>query len=120
VGISGNSLGFTQVLWEFTSAAANNGSDFLGSSANTAFFNLSTASVILIGRYAPIGLMLALAGSVIGRKRSSEAGGLKTESLTFSVVLVGSVLILVVLTFLPFLALGPILSYFQGHVNGLG
>ena len=120
IGLTGNSIGFTQVLWEFTTAAANNGSDFLGSSANTLFFNLSTAVVIFIGRYAPIGLMLALAGSVIGRKRSSEAGGLKTESLTFSLVLVGSILILVVLTFLPFLSLGPILSYFQGNVNGLG
>ena len=91
-----------------------------GASGNTLFFNLSTAAVIFIGRYAPIGLMLALAGSMIGRKRSVTAGGLKTESLTFSLVLVGSILILVVLTFLPFLALGPILSYFQGNVNGLG
>ena len=120
IGLTGNSLGFTQVLWEFTSAAANNGSDFLGSSANTLFFNISTAVVIFIGRYAPIGLMLALAGSVIGRKRSTEAGGLRTDSLIFSLVLVGSILILVVLTFLPFLSLGPILSYFQGNVNGLG
>lgn len=120
VGLSGNSIGFTQVFYEFTTAAANNGSDFLGSSANTLFFNLSTAAVIFIGRYAPIGLMLALAGSVIGRKRGSEAGGLRTDSFTFSLVLVGSILILVVLTFLPFLALGPILSYFQGNVNGFG
>jgi potassium-transporting ATPase potassium-binding subunit len=120
IGLTGNSIGFTQVLYEFTTAAANNGSDFLGASGNTLFFNLSTALVIFIGRYAPIGLMLALAGSVIGRKRSITAGGLKTESLTFSLVLVGSILILVVLTFLPFLALGPILSYFQGNVNGLG
>jgi len=120
IGLSGNSIGFTQVLYEFTTAAANNGSDFLGASGNTMFFNLSTAAVIFVGRYAPIGLMLALAGSVIGRKRSNEAGGLKTESFTFSLVLVGSILILVVLTFLPFLALGPILSYFQGNVNGLG
>jgi len=120
IGLTGNSLGFTQVLWEFTSAAANNGSDFLGASANTLFFNISTAAVIFIGRYAPIGLMLALAGSVMGRKRSSTAGGLRTDSITFSLVLVGSILILVVLTFLPFLSLGPILSYFQGNVNGLG
>jgi potassium-transporting ATPase potassium-binding subunit len=120
VGLTGNSIGFTQVLWEFTSAAANNGSDFLGASGNTLFFNISTAIVIFIGRYAPIGLMLALAGSVIGRKRSSTVGGLKTDSLTFSVVLVGSIFILVVLTFLPFLSLGPILSYLQGNVNGLG
>ncbi|HUK75050.1 MAG TPA: potassium-transporting ATPase subunit KdpA [Nitrososphaerales archaeon] len=120
IGASGNSIGFTQVLYEFTTAAANNGSDFFGASANTLFFNLSTAAVIFIGRYAPIGLMLALAGSVIGRKRSSEAGGLKTDSITFSLVLIGSILVLVVLTFLPFLSLGPILAYFQGNVNFYG
>jgi K+-transporting ATPase ATPase A chain len=120
IGLTGNSVGFTQVLYEFTSSAANNGSDFLGATGNTPFFNISTAAVIFIGRYAPIGLMLALAGSVIGRKRSITAGGLRTDSVTFSLVLVGSILILVVLTFLPFLSLGPILSYFQGNVNGLG
>lgn len=120
VGLSGGSTGFTEVLYEFTSAAANNGSDFLGAAGNTLFFNLATAAVMFVGRYAPIGLMLALSGSVIGRKRSGEAGGLKTDSVGFSLVLVGSILILVVLTFLPFLALGPILSYFQGNVNGLG
>ncbi len=119
IGVGGNSHGFTQILYEYTSSAANNGSDFLGASANTPFFNLSTAIVIFLGRYAPIGLLLALAGSVIGRKRSSEEG-LKTDSITFSAVLVGSILILVVLTFFPFLALGPILSYLQGHLNGLG
>jgi K+-transporting ATPase ATPase A chain len=56
---------------------------------------------------------------MIGRKRHAEIG-LRTDSVTFSVVLVGSTLILVVLTFFPFLALGPILSYFQGHLNGFG
>ncbi len=120
IGLTSDSIGFTRVLYEFTTAAANNGSDFLGASGNTLFFNLSTAVVIFIARYAPIGLMLALAGSMIGRKRGGEAGGLKTDSVTFSLVLVGSILILVVLTFLPFLAIGPILSYFQGNVNGLG
>ncbi len=120
VGLTGSSTGFTQVLYEFASAAANNGSDFLGSAGNTLFFNVSTAVVIFIARYAPIGLMLALTGSMIGRKRSVSVGGLKTESITFSLVLVGSIVILVVLTFLPFLSLGPILSYFQGRVNGFG
>ena len=56
---------------------------------------------------------------MIGRTRSAVSG-LKTDSTTFSVVLIGSIMILVVLTFFPFLALGPILSYFQGHVNGFG
>ena len=113
------SVGLTQVLYEFTTAAANNGSDFLGASANTPFFNLSTAAVIFAGRFAPIGILLALAGSMIGRKRSTEVS-LRTDSLTFSIVLIGSVLVLVVLTFFPFLVLGPILTYFQGMVNFLG
>lgn len=119
IGVTSNSLGFTQILYEYATSAANNGSAFLGASANTPFFNISTAIVILLGRYAPIGLLLALAGSVIGRKRSSEAG-LRTDSISFSAVLVGSIIILVVLTFLPFLVLGPILSYFQEHVNSFG
>jgi K+-transporting ATPase ATPase A chain len=117
IGVGGDSIGFTQILYEFTSAAANNGSDFLGATANTPFFNISTALVMLAGRYAPIGLLLALAGSMIGRKRSAEVG-LKTDSIVFSLVLVGSTLVLVALTFFPFLALGPILSFFQGHLNG--
>ena len=111
------STGFTQIFYEFTSAAANNGSDFLGANGNTAFFNISTALVMLIGRFAPIGLLLALAGSMINRKRSTEIG-LRTDSITFTVVLVGSILLLVVLTFFPFLALGPILEFFQKRVNG--
>ena len=119
IGVGGNSLGFTQVLYEFTSAAANNGSDYFGASANTPFFNISTGLVMFAGRFAPMGLLLALAGSMIGRKRSPEIG-LRTDSVLFSLVLVGSTLVLVVLTFFPFLALGPILAYFQGFVNGFG
>src|SRR2546427_5336762 len=120
VTASTGSIGFTQILWEFTTSAANNGSDFLGTSANTLAFNVSTAAVIFVGRYAPIGLLLALAGSMMGRKRTMSEGGLKTDSIFFSIVFVGSIIVLVVLTFFPFLALGPILSYFQGKVNGFG
>jgi K+-transporting ATPase ATPase A chain len=119
IGVGTSSVGFTKILYEFTSAAANNGSDFLGVAANTPFFNISTAIVILIGRYAPIALLLALAGSMIGRNRVATTG-LKTDSVMFSLVLVGSIIILVVLTFFPFLALGPLLSYFRGKVNGFG
>jgi K+-transporting ATPase ATPase A chain len=119
IGVSNNSVGFTQILWEFTSSAANNGSDFLGASANTPFFNISTGIVMFLGRYLPILLLLALAGSIIGRKRSNEVG-LKTDSTIFSIVLIASILIVVVLTFFPFLVLGPILSFFQGLVNGFG
>jgi potassium-transporting ATPase potassium-binding subunit len=119
IGVGTNSVGFTQILWEYTSSAANNGSDFLGASANTPFFNISTGIVMFLGRFLPILLLLALAGSMIGRKRSTEVG-LKTDSTIFSVVLIVSILIVVVLTFFPFLALGPILSFFKGLVNGFG
>jgi len=119
IGASGNALGFTQVLYEFTSSAANNGSDFFGASANTVFFNISTGLVMFAGRFAPIILLMALSGSMIGRKRHVEIG-LKTDTATFIVVLVGSVIILVALTFFPFLALGPILAWFQGHATGYG
>ncbi len=118
IGVGGNSVGYTQVLWEFTSAAANNGSDFLGGSANTPFFNIATAIVMLIGRYAPIFILLALSGSMIGRKRGGTTSGLKTDTLIFTVVLIASIIILVVLTFFPFLAIGPIASFFKGLVNG--
>jgi K+-transporting ATPase ATPase A chain len=119
IGLGGNSIGFTQVLYEYTSSAANNGSDFLGTLANTPFWNVSTGIVIFLGRFLPIGILLALGGSMIGRKRT-EVAGLRTDTLTFSVVLVGSILILVVLTFFPFLALGPLLAYLQGKVNFFG
>ncbi len=117
IGLTGNSMGFTQILYEFTSSAANNGSDFLGATGNTPFFNIATAIVILLGRYAPIACLLALGGSMIGRKRATSDAALKTSSLLFSVVLVASIIVLVVLTFFPFLVLGPILAYFQGFVN---
>ncbi len=117
IGIGTNSVGYTQILYEFTSAASNNGSDFLGASANTPFFNIATAIVILIGRYAPLAILLALSGSMIGRKRS-ETSGLKTDNPVFTIVLVASIIILAVLTFFPFLALGPISSFFGGLMNG--
>src|SRR5208337_4178654 len=119
IGVSGNATGFIQVLYEYTSAAANNGSDFLGATANTPFFNISTGLVMFAGRYAPIDLLIMLGGTMVGRKRSAEVG-LKTGSITFSIILIGSTLILVALTFFPFLAIGPILEYFKGFTTGYG
>lgn len=118
IGVGGNSVGYTQILYEFTTSAANNGSDFLGASGNTPFFNIATGIVMLIGRYASIAILLALSGSVIGRKRAGTTSGLKTDSPIFTIVLVISIIILVVLTFFPFLALGPISSFFRGLTNG--
>ena len=121
IGLTGNSIGFTQIMYEFTSAAANNGSDFLGTAANTPFFNVSTAIVIFLGRYAPMACLLAVGGSMIGRKRTeASVASLKTHTISFSIILVASILLLVVLSFFPFLAVGPILAYFQGHVNFFG
>jgi K+-transporting ATPase ATPase A chain len=120
IGVGGNSVGYTQVLYEFTSAAANNGSDFLGASANTPLFNIATAIVMLVGRYAPIAILLALSGSMIGRKRGGTTSGLKTDTLIFTIVLVASIIILIVLAFFPFLAIGPLASFFKGLVNGFG
>jgi K+-transporting ATPase ATPase A chain len=118
IGIPKGSVGFTQVFYEFTSAAANNGSDFIGASAQfNLFFNISTGIVMFLGRFVPIGLLLALAGSMINRRRTM-AIGLQTDSPVFSLVLVASIIVLVLLTFFPFLALGPILEFFQGRLNG--
>lgn len=117
IGVGGNSVSYTQILYEFTTAAANNGSDFIGASGNTPFFNIATGIVMFIGRYVPIGILLSLSGSMIGRKRGGDTG-LKTDSPVFTIVLVGSIIILVVLTFFPFLALGPISSFFGGLSNG--
>ena len=64
-------LGYTQTLYEFTSAAANNGSDYFGASANTPFWNWSTGLIVFLGRYIPIGLMLAIAGSFTIKDRKA-------------------------------------------------
>jgi potassium-transporting ATPase potassium-binding subunit len=120
IGLGTDSVSFTQILYEYASAAANNGSDFLGASGNTLFFNLSTAVVMFVGRFVPIILLLALAGSMIDRRRAPSEAAIKTDSLTFSIILVSSIFILAVLTFFPFIALGPILTYFRGFTNGFG
>jgi K+-transporting ATPase ATPase A chain len=98
---------FTQVLYEYSSAAANNGSDYLGTSANTAFWNWSTAAVMLLGRFVPIALMLAIAGSFTLRDRKEVVEPIKTSGFLFVAVLSVMVFILTALTFFPFLAMGP-------------
>ena len=121
IGLGGVPLGYTQILYEFTTSAANNGSDFLGTAGNTLFFNIATAIVIFLGRYVPMACLLAVGGSMIGRKRVDiGVTTLKTHTLLFSSILVVSVLVLVVLSFFPFLALGPILAYFQHYPNFFG
>ena len=74
--------------------------------------------VMFVGRYAPIILLLCLAGSMIDRKRAPSDAAIKTDSLAFSIILAASIFILAVLTFFPFIALGPLDTYFRGFING--
>lgn len=100
-------LGYTQTLYEYTSAAANNGSDYLGTSANTPFWNWSTGIVMLLGRFVPLGLMLAIAGSFTLKDRKEVVEPIKTEGPLFISILVIMTFLLTALTFFPFLVIGP-------------
>lgn len=113
IGVGTGPAGFTQILYEYTSAAANNGSDFLGSSGNTVYFNVSTGIVMWLGRFIPIAIMLGIAERLQQRKRNDEMA-LRTDNLIFPAILVVSIFILAVLTFFPFLAVGPILLSLEG------
>ncbi|MEB6549686.1 potassium-transporting ATPase subunit KdpA [Heyndrickxia sporothermodurans] len=104
--------GISQVVYEFTSSAANNGSGFEGLGDNTPFWNISTGLVMLFGRYFSMIAMLAVAASLLVKKPVPETiGTIKTDNSTFLVILVGTVLIVGALTFFPVLALGPIAEY---------
>lgn len=106
--------GISQVVYEYTSAAANNGSGFEGLGDNTLWWNLSTCLSLLGGRYIPIIAILLLADSMAHKQPVPEtAGTLRTDSLLFTGVTAGVILILGVLTFFPVLALGPIAEAFK-------
>ncbi|MGA7898649.1 MAG: potassium-transporting ATPase subunit KdpA [Nitrososphaeraceae archaeon] len=100
-------MGFTQTLYEYTSAGANNGSDYFGASANTPFFNVSTAIVMFLGRYVPLGLMLAIAGLFTVKDRREVIEPIKTQGPLFISVLIVVTFLLTALTFFPFLIIGP-------------
>ncbi|WHY99985.1 potassium-transporting ATPase subunit KdpA [Peribacillus simplex] len=104
--------GITQVVYEFTSSAANNGSGFEGLGDNTHFWNVSTGLVMLFGRYFSMIAMIAVAGSLLVKKRVPETiGTFKTDNGTFLVILLASVLIIGALTFFPIIALGPVAEW---------
>lgn len=104
--------GFTQVLYAFSSAAANNGSAFGGLSVNTPFYNYALALAMLVGRFGVIFPVLAIAGSLGRKKYTPESvGTLPTHTPLFVGVLVGAVLLVGALTYLPSLALGPIAEH---------
>ncbi len=104
--------GFSEMLYEFSSAAANNGSGFEGLGDNTAFWNISTGLVMLFSRYIPIIAPLALAGSLAAKPTAPEtAGSLRADSATYGFMLWAVVLILGLLMFMPVAVLGPIAEH---------
>lgn len=106
--------GFSEILYEFSSAAANNGSGFEGLGDNTPAWNISTGLVMLIARFLPIIVPLAIVGSLMAKRRSAEsAGTLSVEGPTFGVMLFITILIFGALTFFPAAALGPIAEHVE-------
>ncbi|MGO1042944.1 potassium-transporting ATPase subunit KdpA [Clostridioides difficile] len=101
--------GLSQVLYEFASSAANNGSGFEGLGDNTMFWNITTGIVMFFGRYVSIIILLAISSLLASKNSVNESiGTLRTDNFTFTIILVLVVLIVGALTFFPALALGPI------------
>jgi K+-transporting ATPase ATPase A chain len=106
--------GFSEILYAVSSAANNNGSAFAGLSANTPFYNSLLAVVMWFGRYAFIVPVLAIAGSLAKKKRiEATAGTLPTHGPLFVALLVGTVVLVGALTYVPALALGPVIEQLQ-------
>ena len=104
--------GLSEMLYEYTSSAANNGSGFEGLSDNTPFWNISTGVVLTMGRYFPIIGQVAIAGLLASKKFIPEsAGTLRTDTGTFSLMTFAVIVIVAALAFFPALALGPIADY---------
>ncbi len=109
--------GFSEILYAFSSAANNNGSAFAGLSANTPFYNTMLAAAMWFGRFWIIVPVLAMAGALAAKHRLPVTGGtMPTHGPLFVVLLVGSVLMVGALTYIPALALGPVAEQLQGAV----
>ena len=106
--------GFSEFLYEFSSASANNGSGFEGLGDNTPFWNIATGLVMLFGRYLPIIGPVAIAGMLASKKYIPEsAGTLKTDTSTFGILVFAVIAIVAALAFFPALTLGPLAEYFS-------
>lgn len=104
--------GFSEILYEFTSSAANNGSGFEGLSDNTVPWNIATGIVMLLARFIPIILPLAIVGSLSGKRRSAESSGtLSVEGGVFATMLTATIIVVGALTFFPAATLGPIAEH---------
>ena len=105
--------GFSEMLYEYTSSAANNGSGFEGLGDNTPWWNISTGIVLIMGRFIPIIGPLAIAGLLANKKEIPEsAGTLKTDTATFGLMIFAVIFLITALSFFPALTLGPIAEYF--------
>jgi potassium-transporting ATPase potassium-binding subunit len=104
--------GFSEMLYEFSSASANNGSGFEGLGDNTVPWNVATGIVMLLARFIPIILPLAIVGSLMAKRRSAESvGTLGVEDGTFATMLAATILIVGALTFFPAATLGPVAEH---------
>lgn len=105
--------GLSEILYAFSSAGGNNGSAFAGLATNTAFYNINLAIGMLIGRFGVIIPVLAIAGTMAGKKITPPSSGtFKTDTWIFGIILTGVILIVGGLTFFPALALGPLVEHF--------
>ncbi|MFN8355831.1 MAG: potassium-transporting ATPase subunit KdpA [Spirosomataceae bacterium] len=105
--------GFSEMLYEFTSSSANNGSGFEGLGDNNPFWNISTGIVLLLSRFLPLIGPVAIAGLLAQKKQVPEsAGTLQTDTATFGVMVFAVMMIVAALSFFPALALGPLAEYF--------
>jgi K+-transporting ATPase ATPase A chain len=104
--------GFSEILYAFTSAANNNGSAFAGLSANTPFYNGMLGAAMWLGRFGVIVPVLALAGHLAAKKRiAPSAGTMPTHDVLFVVLLIGTVVLVGALNYVPALALGPVVEH---------
>lgn len=104
--------GFSEILYEFTSSAANNGSGFEGLGDNTVPWNIATGLVMLLARFIPIILPLAIVGSLSAKRRSAESSGtLSVEGGVFATMLAATIIVIGALTFFPAATLGPIAEH---------
>jgi K+-transporting ATPase ATPase A chain len=108
--------GFSEMLYEFTSSSANNGSGFEGLGDNTPFWNIGCGIVMLLARYLPIIGPVAIAGILASKKYVPESSGtLKTDTSTFGFMIFAVIFIVAALSFFPALTLGPIAEHFSLH-----
>ena len=106
--------GFSEMLYEYTSSAANNGSGFEGLGDNNLFWNITTGFVLILGRFLPIIGPVAIAGILANKKYTPEtAGTLRSDSYTFGLMTFAVIVIIAALAFFPALTLGPLAEYFS-------